>query len=63
VTKSTDFVQRAQRKLLEFQPRRKKISIVNKAPYFVQPRSENLGIYQQTQLKLTAFCSAAHPKI
>jgi hypothetical protein len=35
---------------------------------FVQPRlfglrSENFGIYQQKQLKLTAFCSAAQPKI
>jgi hypothetical protein len=27
------------------------------------PRRENFGIHRQKQLKLTAFCSAAQPKI
>jgi hypothetical protein len=43
----------AQRKILEFTSKSNSTYL-----YFVQPRRENFGIYQQNQLDLTVFCTA-----
>jgi hypothetical protein len=48
---------------LYFIQQRNFLELRRKALYFVLPRSENFGISQQKQLKLTAFCSAVQRKI